>query len=102
MQSLVVATSSASGITYQPLCDAHRAAATFTIDFDDLDSDGRRELYCDHCIADGLRYSITRSWFTPPTVSRIAPTIPLEWRCARCGGDPKTCPVVAGRCARAA
>lgn len=98
--SLLVATKNAQGITYAPTCDAHRAPASFAIEFEDFDGEGRRELYCRDCIADGIDYTATSAWFTPPTISRITVPTPLAWRCARCDGDPDTCPVVNGRCVR--
>lgn len=98
MQSVLVATAPSSGFTYTPSCDAHHAPATFAVEFDDLDGEGRREVFCALCLGSGVDYAMNRSWFTPPTISRITP--PLTWRCARCGEDPATCPVVDGRCVR--
>jgi hypothetical protein len=96
--SLAVATSKSTTDVTRTVCDAHHAPVTFTVEFDDLDGEGRRETYCHACIGDGIDYAMGRAWFAPPTVSRIP--APLAWRCARCDGDPATCPVVDGRCVR--
>lgn len=100
VSTLLVATKNAQGINYAPTCDAHRVSATFAIEFEDLDGEGRRELFCTACVGAGMEYALTRAWFTPPTVSRITVPTPLAWRCAKCDGDPDTCPVVNGRCVR--
>lgn len=96
--SLAVATAKSTTGIAPAVCDAHHAPVTFAIEFDDLDGDGRRETYCHDCIGDGIDYTMGCVWFAPPVISRIP--APLTWSCARCGEDPKTCPVVNGRCVR--
>lgn len=79
-------------------CAAHGVPATFAVDFEDFDGEAQRGVYCHACLGQGIDDATTRAWFGFPALSRIAP--PLSWRCARCDGDPDTCPVRDGQCVR--